>query len=380
MTDEPETIEAEVVEEALHLPAVVAHEAVIARGELTVDEMVTQKDKILELMQRVMTPGIHFGKIPGIPKPTLLKPGAEAINVALRLDPDYESEKIFDGDHLTVVTKCVLYHIPTRLRIASGEGLCSTKETKYAYRKQKRKCPACGAEAIIKGKAEYGGGWVCWKKEGGCGATYKDEDEQITGQEEGTVPNPDLPDTWNTVLKMADKRALVAAVLNGTAASDVFTQDVEDGGGEAATSTSAQPQERRQEGPPPLPVPKSWGEVEKLVKAADNPDEAWALFQAYLRAASYHLFGAIDQEKLSGQQRVTLLQKAAGAVVYLHDHIEYEMGELVFFTQERQAVAWAAILDGHPHLEIPDYVPPEPPDSEIDEEAERLAREALAGE
>ena len=38
----------------------------------------------------------------------------------------------------------------------------------------------------------------------------------------------------NTVLKMADKRALVAAVLNGTGASDVFTQDVEDVGAAAA--------------------------------------------------------------------------------------------------------------------------------------------------
>lgn len=35
-----------------------------------------------------------------------------------------------------------------------------------------RACPECGESAIIKGKAEYGGGWVCWKKRGGCGATF----------------------------------------------------------------------------------------------------------------------------------------------------------------------------------------------------------------
>jgi hypothetical protein len=33
-------------------------------------------------------------------------------------------------------------------------------------------CPKCGAAAIIKGKAEYGGGWVCFKKKGGCGAKF----------------------------------------------------------------------------------------------------------------------------------------------------------------------------------------------------------------
>ena len=33
-------------------------------------------------------------------------------------------------------------------------------------------CPECGQPAIIKGKEEWGGGWVCWKKEGGCGAKF----------------------------------------------------------------------------------------------------------------------------------------------------------------------------------------------------------------
>jgi hypothetical protein len=40
--------------------------------------------------------------------------------------------------------------------------------------------------------------------------------------------NDDLADSYNTVLKMANKRALVAGILNVTAASDVFTQDLED--------------------------------------------------------------------------------------------------------------------------------------------------------
>lgn len=34
-------------------------------------------------------------------------------------------------------------------------------------------CPECGkAGTIIKGSAEYGGGWLCWKKKGGCGAKF----------------------------------------------------------------------------------------------------------------------------------------------------------------------------------------------------------------
>src|SRR3990167_11218552 len=101
-------------------------------------------------------------------------------------------------------------------------------ETKHRYRGGKRKCPQCGAEAIIKGREEYGGGWVCFAKKGGCGEKFKDDDTEITGQAEGKVENPDIADQYNTVLKMACKRAKVDGCLSATACSDIFTQDIED--------------------------------------------------------------------------------------------------------------------------------------------------------
>ncbi len=52
-----------------------------------------------------------------------------------------------------------------------------------------RKCPQCGKEAIIKGKEEYGGGWLCFKKKGGCGAKFDDADTKITSQSVGRVAN-----------------------------------------------------------------------------------------------------------------------------------------------------------------------------------------------
>lgn len=53
----------------------------------------------------------------------------------------------------------------------------STHATVPAKRETaEKKCPACGStSAIIKGKAEYGGGWVCFKKKGGCGAKLADD-------------------------------------------------------------------------------------------------------------------------------------------------------------------------------------------------------------
>lgn len=81
---------------------------------------------------------------------------------------------------------------------------------------------------MIKGKAEYGGGWLCFAKKGGCGHKWPDGADVIERQEVGEIDNPEIPDTWNTVVKMAEKRARVDAVLAVTGASALFTQDVED--------------------------------------------------------------------------------------------------------------------------------------------------------
>lgn len=198
-------------------------------GALTVQDIRAQVNLIQHVMREVMKKDEHYGVIPGTgTKPTLLKAGAEKLCLTFRLDPQYEITERHEGRHLNIVSKCTLFHIPTGQRFGSGMGSCSTLEAKYAYRQQAIKCPACGKDAVIKGKEEYGGGWVCFKKKDGCGAKFKDGDKAIDGQPRGRMPNEDLADQYNTVLKMANKRSLVAAVLNTTAASDIFTQDIED--------------------------------------------------------------------------------------------------------------------------------------------------------
>lgn len=193
-------------------------------------ELVARLDTIKEAMSTAMVAGTDYGVIPGTnSKPSLLKPGAEKLAVLFQLDVQYPKvEKEWAADHLTVSVDAVVYHQLTGIRMGAGEGLCSTREKKYAKRKAQRACPECGVPAIIKGKAEYGGGWVCFKKRDGCGAKFPDDDERIVGQEVGEIENPDLADTWNTVVKIAKKRAYVDAILAATAASAVFTQDAED--------------------------------------------------------------------------------------------------------------------------------------------------------
>lgn len=364
---EPEVIEAEVVEQLERLPAVREATALVARGEISVTEVVAQHDKIVQVMQAVMTEGVHYGIIPGVKKPSLFKAGAETINVALRLAPHYVSEKIWHDDgHLTVSVVCTLRHIQTGLEVATGEGLCTSRESRYAYRQGGRVCPDCGADAIIKGKAEYGGGWICFGKKGGCGAKWPDDTDQARAfetAEVGRVPNPDLADTFNTVLKMADKRALIAAVLNGTAASDVFTQDVEDSGSAAEPE---RPPEQRVDGPSPVKVPTSWAKITEMVGAFDPQVNEW--YSAFADSARRLLFPE-SQPSMKGAAKADKdhwFRVCAGAAVHLRE--AFDPNEAPPPGIEDLRAAFARVLDGQ-ELAIPD----EALDAEAAEAAEREA-------
>jgi hypothetical protein len=205
-------------------------------------ELVERLDVIRDAMTTAMTPDVDYGVIPGTNKPTLLKPGAEKLSVLFQLDVQLVNEKRWGpDDHLTVTSHATAFHAPSGARLGYGEGLCSTREKKYAYRKQERTCPQCSKAAVIAGKAEYGGGWLCWKKRDGCGAKFSAGDQTIEGQAVGEIDNPDLPDLWNTALKIAEKRARVDVVLAVTGASALFTQDVEDDAQPAAEAEPSQP-------------------------------------------------------------------------------------------------------------------------------------------
>jgi len=193
-----------------------------------IDALIARVEKIREVQSKIMKEGHHYGVIPGTQKPTLLKPGAELLGLAFQLDPQFAATEKYVGDHLESIVICTLFHAPTAVRLGSGMGSCSTRESKYAYRKGQRFCPRCRNAAIIRGREEYGGGWLCFAKAGGCGAKFAIRDPAITGQSVERIANIDIADSYNTVRKMACKRAHVAAILLVTCASEIFTQDVED--------------------------------------------------------------------------------------------------------------------------------------------------------
>ena len=246
---------------------------------MAVAGVVERLSMVHQLMSQAMKKDEDYGVIPGTgSKPTLLKPGSEKLCTLFRLSPTYTTDIKDLADvgrgHREYIIVCTLTHIPSQQVWGQAMGSCSTAESKYRYRKSERKCPACGASAIIKGKAEYGGGWVCFNKKGGCGAKFADEDSAIVGQETGRVENPDLADQYNTVLKMATKRALVAAVLITTGASASFTQDIEDmvSGDDAmdAVSRPAPASPRSSPAKKTAPIPAEARRVEPPISANEQ--------------------------------------------------------------------------------------------------------------
>ncbi|NLK96707.1 hypothetical protein [Defluviitalea saccharophila] len=142
---------------------------------ISLEEVENRIHVLEEFIKKYMIKGEDYGEIPGISKPTLLKPGAEKlcdvygfakmVEVKNRVE-DWEKGFFHYEVEVTLINK------RNNLIEAQGVGSCNSKERKYRY------------------------------------------------QDPYTIVN--------TILKMAKKRALIDAVLSATRSSGIFTQDVED--------------------------------------------------------------------------------------------------------------------------------------------------------
>jgi hypothetical protein len=217
---------------------------------MSIELAVKRRNVIVEAVQKLMREDEDYGKIPGTKKPTLYQPGADKLNNLFGQVPRFhvvEKTEDWTGEYhggepfFSYTVKCQLWRGDCLM--GEGDGSCNSWESKYRYRKSERACPACGKETIIKGKAEYGGGWLCYAKKGGCGAKYADGDAAIEAQITGRVANADVYDVVNTVMKMANKRAKIAATLNATSAHEFFTQDPEtEAGGDSGGRVADDPE------------------------------------------------------------------------------------------------------------------------------------------
>ena len=201
--------------------------------ELTLKDMIGRREKILSVMKSIMRQNIDYGTVPGCKKPSLYKPGSEKLLSTFMLTSNPEVEDISTSDERRFRVKVQITHSSTGIFLGSGIGECSTSEEKYHWRGTV--CPA-----------EYDATDPERRRE-----KYKRDGSVI--KQVRTTP----ADLANTVLKIAKKRAQIDATLTVTAASDIFTQDVEDMPAEYLNQgQSAQPKQS-------MPARKSQGDGEK---------------------------------------------------------------------------------------------------------------------
>ena len=222
-----------------------------------VAEIKAQVNLIQHVMRDVMKSGEHYGTIPGCgDKPTLLKAGAEKIAMTFRLATDIEVESTdLGGGHREVMVKVTLVS-PEGQRLGSGVGTCSTMEGKYRYRQE-----------VVPGAAVPKEYWDTRDPALLGGANRKPQKRDRVWVVVERVDHDNPADYYNTVLKMAKKRALVDAVLTTTAASDLFTQDVEDMG-EVLGTAPAQP---KQEPPKSGTTLASESQIASIIELSRHP-------------------------------------------------------------------------------------------------------------
>jgi hypothetical protein len=218
----------------------------------------------VEFSKSILKSDLDYGIIPGTNKPTLLKAGAEKLRFAYGLGSEMETiDKTVDLSmpFVDYTYRCTIKSKQGQI-LAQCEGNCNSMEAKFGFlwvpkeeiaegvdltklkvRTQGKKLQEF-AFAIEKGEtggqygkpAEY---WQKWRdavQAGTAKAIIKEArsgrkmdafeiDEQVT---QYRITNPDVVGMKNTIMKMAQKRAFVGAVLVATGASEFFTQDVED--------------------------------------------------------------------------------------------------------------------------------------------------------
>lgn len=279
-----------------------------------VEAMLNRQAMVLEVMDKVMKEGTHYGKIPGCgDKPALFKSGAEKLAMVFRLTPSFTIKQIdHDKGHREYEVVCMLSDG------TQGVGVCSTMEGKYRFRGSAkkltdkpvpntywdlRKSDPAKAQAMLGGK-----GFGTAKNENGVWF--------ITEPTEDKVENDNPADVYNTVLKMAKKRAQVDATLTATGTSDLLTQDIEEMV-EAANAASAEnsngaqaekkePEEKkpkRQSAPPSSQTPSvktpPASTVNQKTDVSQLPEDEYKKVLAYLDSGKAKFLKLINDDEVT---------------------------------------------------------------------------------
>lgn len=185
----------------------------VVQPAMSVDEAVAQLALLREFRKRVLVQGTDYGTIPGVQKPSLFKPGAEKLCNVFALAVEHQLvEKVEDWEKgfFAYTFRAVIRSRRDGGIVADCLGSCNSLEDKYRY----RTVPVWEATEEQKAKAVK----TIERKAKKTGKPFKLY----------LVANTEPYSLVNTLQKMAQKRAMIGAVLIATRASEEYTQDVED--------------------------------------------------------------------------------------------------------------------------------------------------------
>lgn len=190
---------------------------------------VARKAAVKKYVSELMTQGIDFGVIPGTnDKPVLLKPGAEKLCSFFGLRTKFIAVEVmqdWERGRFAYWFKCQLFYQGEL--VAEADGACNSLEKKYRWMSR--------YENTITEEER--------------GRVAKKETRRSRDGKPYTVyqlENDDPYSLVNTLIKMAQKRALIAATLIATNASDLFSykhedEDLEGDDGAVPTGAKAAP-------------------------------------------------------------------------------------------------------------------------------------------
>jgi hypothetical protein len=164
---------------------------------------------IQEVMAAVMKKDTHYGVIPGCKLPSLYKAGSEVLLATFRIAVSVRVEDLSTPDCVRYRVSVIGTHQQSGIVVGEGIGECSSDEGKYRWRR-------CYLREEFEATPESRRRIKFVENKNG-GKPYEN-------MEVRTEP----ADVANTILKMAKKRAQIDMTLTATAASDIFTQDIED--------------------------------------------------------------------------------------------------------------------------------------------------------
>lgn len=168
--------------------------------------------QLLGFIKSQLKEGTDFGIIPKTNKKTLFQPGAEKIAFFFRFTIDYQlvdQKEDWETGLFYYKYKCIVSTRDGRF-VSAAERTCSSFEKKYLIGSSGEKYATESQKQRMIDRVQ---------KEGKGGQKYW----VITYRKDAT----ELYDIQNTIISMAQKRALVAAIRTATMATDIFS-DSED--------------------------------------------------------------------------------------------------------------------------------------------------------